>query len=221
MKVNLEVEIMKIGIIGTGSMGQTVGRIWSEKNHEIMFGSRDPVNVLKLVNSMGANVSGGTYEDAAQFGDVVLLAVPWSSVKVSIENSGDLNGKIIIDCTNAVAPHLGGLLIGHTTSAAEKIAKWAVGAKIVKAFNTVGTENLTNLQFGTQNASTFICGDDLKAKSIVMELGIVIGFSVVDVGPLKNARLIEPLAMLWIELAYNQGFGRDIAFKLLRRRKAT
>ncbi|KKN34422.1 hypothetical protein LCGC14_0793980, partial [marine sediment metagenome] len=86
--------------------------------------------------------------------------------------------------------------------------------------NSLGAENLTKLQFGSQNASTFICGDDLEAKSIVSKLGEDIGFDVIDAGPLKNARLIEPLAMLWIDLAFNRGMGTDIAFKLLRRRKA-
>ncbi len=211
---------MKIGIIGTGNMGQALGRLWVAKNHLIMFGSRDPVNVLKLANSLGPNVSGGTYADAAQFGEVVVLAVPWSSAKESIEAAGDLGGKILIDCTNAVAPHLGGLLVGHTTSAAEEIATWVEGAKVVKAFHTIGSENLNKLEFGTQKASTFICGDDLEAKSMVKQLAIDLGFDAIDVGPLKNARLTEPLAMLWIELAYNQGMGTDIAFKLLTRRKS-
>jgi NADPH-dependent F420 reductase len=211
---------LKIGIIGTGNMGRALGKIWAEKNHEIMFGSRDPVNVLKLANSYGSNVSGGTYADAAEFGQVVVLAVPWSSVKDSIEAAGDLKGKILIDCTNAVAPHLGGLLIGHTISAAEKIADWAEGAKVIKAFHTIGADNLNKLEFGTLKASTFICGDNLEAKSIVKQLGIELGFDVIDVGSLKNARLTEPLAMLWIELAYNQGMGTDIAFKLLTRRKS-
>ena len=210
---------MKIGIIGTGNMGKGLGKIWAEKNHQIMFGSRDPVNAQKLANSFEKNVLGGTYADAAQYGEVVVLAVPWSAAQESIQVVGDLNKKIVIDCTNAVAPQLGGLLLGHTTSAAEKIAEWAKGAKIVKAFNSLGAENLTKLQFGSQNASTFICGDDLDAKSIVSKLGEDIGFDVIDAGPLKNARLIEPLAMLWIDLAYKQGMGTDIAFKLLRRRK--
>ncbi|MFX1489357.1 MAG: NADPH-dependent F420 reductase [Promethearchaeota archaeon] len=211
---------MKIGIIGTGSMGKGLGTIWAEKNHEIMFGSRDPVNAEKLAKSFGNNVYGGTYNEAAQFGEVVVLAVPWSAVKESIQVLGDLTNKVLIDCTNAVAPHLGGLLLGHTTSAAEKIAEWAQGGRIVKAFNSLGAENLTKLQFGSQNASTFICGDDIEAKAIVRKLGEEIGFDVVDAGHLENARLIEPLAMLWIDLAYNQGMGTDIAFKLLRRRKA-
>ncbi|MHA2184721.1 MAG: NADPH-dependent F420 reductase, partial [Promethearchaeota archaeon] len=157
---------------------------------------------------------------AAQFGEVIVLAVPWSAVKETIEVVGDLTGKIIIDCTNAVAPHLGGLLLGHTTSAAEKIAEWAKAAKVIKAFNSLGAENLTKLQYGSQSASTFICGDDMDAKSIVRNLGEELGFDVVDAGPLENARLLEPLAMLWIDLAYKQGMGTDIAFKLLRRRKA-
>ncbi|MHA2281919.1 MAG: NADPH-dependent F420 reductase [Promethearchaeota archaeon] len=212
---------MKIGIIGTGSMGTGLGFIWAQKNHEVMFGSRDPVNAEKIASTSAANVSGGTYEDAAQFGDIVVFAIPWSAVKETIPILGDLNGKIVIDCSNAVAPHLGGLLLGHTTSAAEKIAEWAKGAKIVKAFNSLGAENLTKLQFGAQNASTFICGDDLDAKSIVRKLGEEIGFDVIDAGTLENARLIEPLAMLWINLAYKQGMGTDIAFKLLRRRKVT
>jgi predicted dinucleotide-binding enzyme len=162
---------MKIGIIGTGSMGTGLGFIWAQKDHEIMFGSRDPVNAEKIARNSDANVSGGTYKDAAQFGEVVVLAVPWSAVKETIPILGDLNGKIIIDCTNAVAPHLGGLLLGHTTSAAEEIAEWAKGAKIIKAFNSLGAENLTKLQFGSQNASTFICGDDMDAKLIVRKLG--------------------------------------------------
>ena len=211
---------MKIGIIGTGNMGRALGKIWITKHHEILFGSRDPVNVLKLANSFGPKTLGGTYAEAAQFGEVVVLAVPWSSAKETIEAAGDLKEKILLDCTNAVAPHLGGLLVGHTTSAAEKIAKWAEGAKVVKAFHTIGSENLSRLEFGTQKASTFICGDSLEAKSVIKQLGIDLGFDVVDVGPLKNARLTEPLAMLWIELAYNQGMGTDIAFKLLTRRKS-
>jgi len=201
-------------------MGRALGQIWLNINHEIMFGSRDPVNVLKLAKSFGPKASGGTYAEAAEFGDVVVLAVPWSSAKESIEAAGDLNGKILIDCTNAVAPHLGGLLVGHTTSAVEEIANWAEGAKVIKAFHTLGSESLSKLEFGTQKASTFICGDDLEAKSIVKQLGIDLGFDVIDVGALKNARLTEPLAMLWIELAYNQGMGTDIAFKLLTRRKS-
>ncbi len=211
---------MKIGIIGTGRLGSALGKIWAEKGHTIMFGSRDPQKAKKLANSIGSNASGGTYEETAKFGDVIILAVPWSGAKESIKTAGDLDGKIIVDSTTTAAPHLGGPLIGRTPSAAEKVAKWAVGAKVIKAIHTIGVESLNKLQFGTQQASLFICGDDLDAKSKVKQLGRDLGFEVIDAGPLTNARLTEPLAMLWIELAYKQGMGTDIAFKLLRRRKA-
>ncbi len=210
---------MKIGIIGTGRIGTGLGKIWAEKGNDVFFGSRDPVRIKNLVSSIGPQVKGGTYSEAGQFGEVVVLAVPWSAVQESIKILGDLNGKIIIDCTNAVAPKLGGLLIGHTNSAAEQIKEWSKGSKVVKAFNAIGAENLIKEHFKEHKPSTFICGNDLQAKSVVKKLGEELGFDVVDAGPLKNARLLEPLAMLWIELAYNQGLGTGIAFKLLRRRK--
>jgi len=210
---------MKIAIIGTGKLGSTIGKIWAEKDHMIMFGSRDPQKAQKLADSIGSGASGGTYEEAAKFGDIIVLAVPWSGAKESIKTAGNLDGKILVDSTTTAAPHLGGVSIGPTTSAAEKIAKWAVGAKVIKAVHTVGVESLNKLQFGSQQASIFICGDNLEAKSKVKQLGIDLGFDVIDTGPLINARLIEPLAMLWIELAYKRGMGTDIAFKILTRRK--
>ncbi|MFX0043667.1 MAG: NADPH-dependent F420 reductase [Candidatus Hodarchaeota archaeon] len=210
---------MKIAIIGTGRLGSTLGKMWAEKEHTIMFGSQDPQKAKKLADSIGSNASGGTYEEAAKFGDIIVLAVPWSGAKESIKTAGDLNGKILVDSTTTVAPHLGGVSVGPTTSAAEKVAKWAVGANVIKAVHTVGVESLDKLFFGTQQASLFICGDNLGAKSKVKQLGNDLGFDVIDTGSLINARLIEPLAKLWIELAYNQGMGTDIAFKLLTRRK--
>jgi predicted dinucleotide-binding enzyme len=211
---------MKIGIIGTGRLGSTLGKMWVEKGHIIMFGSRDPNKAKKLAASIGTDTSGGTYEEAARFGEIIILAVPWSGAKESIKTAGDLKGKIIVDSTTTAAPHLGGTLIKVAPSAAEKVAKWATGAEVVKAVHTIGVDSLNRLQFGSQQASLFICGDNLDAKSKLKQLGLDLGFEVIDAGPLSNARLIEPLAMLWIELAYKQGMGTDIAFKLLRRRKA-
>ena len=211
---------MKIGIIGTGRLGSALGKIWAEKGHEIMFGSQDPQKAKKLANSISNNADGGTYKEAADFSDVVVLAIPWSGAKESIKAAGDLKGKIIVDSTTTAAPHLGGAIIQITPSAAEKIVKWTEGAKVIKAVHTVGVESLNKLQFGTQQASLFVCGDNLDAKSKAKQIGIDLGFEVIDAGPLANARLIEPLGKLWIELAYNQGMGTDIAFKLLRRRKA-
>ena len=123
----------------------------------------------------------------------------------------------MIDCTNPLKPDLSGLAIGHTTSAAEQVAVWAPGARVVKAFNTTGAENMSNPQFGSERASMLICGDDPDAKAAVVGLAADAGFDVVDAGRLASARLLEPLAMLWIHLAYAQGLGTGFAFKLLRR----
>ena len=210
---------MKIGIVGTGNVGTSLGKIWAQKDQEIFFGSRDPVGAKRLVDKIGVPVKAGTYAEAAEFGEAIVLAIPWSSVQDTIGVLGDLRGKIIMDCTNAVAPKLGGLLIGHTTSAAEKIAEWAEGAHVVKAFNAFDPEILPAVPNRNPRPSTFICGDNVQAKSKVKHLGELLGYDVVDAGPLKNARLLEPLAMLWIELAYNQGMGPGIAFKLCRLRK--
>lgn len=109
------------------------------------------------------------------------------------------------------------MTIGHTTSAGEAVAGWARGARVVKALNSTGAGNMTDPRYGGERASMFLCGDDGPAKATVSELVRGLGFDVVDAGPLRNARLLEPLAMLWITLAYGLGNGPNIAFRLLRR----
>jgi predicted dinucleotide-binding enzyme len=126
-----------------------------------------------------------------------------------------LTGKVLIDCTNPIGPNFTSA-VGPTTSGAETVARWAEGARVVKAFNTTGFNVMEQPGFGAEAASMFICGDDAAAKSDVTALAEQLGFEVVDCGPLANARLLENLALLWISLA-RQGLGRDIAFKLLRR----
>ena len=102
-------------------------------------------------------------------------------------------------------------------AAAEEIGRLASRATVVKAFNSLGAGNLTKLQFGALRADTSICGDDPAAKAVVSELARIVGFDVVDAGPLSNAILVDALAKLWVQLAFAQGMGPDIAFKLLRR----
>ncbi len=207
---------MKISILGTGNVGRSLAKPWAEKGHEIVFGSRDPEKAQEIAESIGKNVSSATYAEAAKWGEIVVLAVTYTAAEDVLKATGDLTGKILVDCTNPLAPDLSGLLIGLNTSAAEEIAK-LTEAKVVKAFNSMGVGNIANLQFGSEIASTFICSDDEEAKSVVKSLGEDIGFDVVDTGPLSNARLLEPLALLWIYLAFKLGMGTGIAFKLLRR----
>lgn len=210
--------IMKVGIIGAGDLGGTLGKSWRQRNHEVMFGVRNPQsqNVQRL-SQMDQNLKFGDISEAVAFGEVILLAIPWSSVEETVRRSGNLSGKILIDPTNPLTPDLKGLAL-ENTSAAERIAQLAKGAKVVKAFNAIGAKTLNNLIFGSDRADLFMCGDDALSKRVVGELASDIGFDVVDVGSLANARMLENLALLWIELAFRQQLGPNIAFKLLRRK---
>ena len=209
---------MKIGIIGAGDVGGTLGMRWRQKGHEIMFGirNRQSQKVQKLIE-LDKNLQFGEIRETVAFGDVIVFAVPWASVEETILIAGNLTDKILIDPTNPLTPDLKGLAL-ENTSAAETISNLAKSAKVVKAFNMIGAKTLNNLIYDSQRADLFICGDDSHAKQIVRELAIDIGFDVIDVGPLVNARLLESLALLWIELAFRQQLGPNIAFKLLRRK---
>ncbi len=211
---------MKIGVIGAGNVGGTLGKLWARKGHEILFGVRDPqaASLQELLKSADGNARAANVRDAASFGELIVLATPWPATEEAIKSAGSLAGKVLVDCTNPLAPDLSGLVIGTNNSAAEEVSRWAQGAKVVKAFNTIGAVNFENPRFGSQSASMFICGDDASAKSMVAALAAELNFDVVDTGPLIAARWLEPLAMLWIHLAFKQGLGpTGHAFKLLLR----
>jgi 8-hydroxy-5-deazaflavin:NADPH oxidoreductase len=210
--------IMKIGIIGVGDLGGTLGKSWRQRKHEVMFGVRNPQsqNVQRL-SQIDKSLRFGGISEAVAFGDVILLAIPWTSVEETVRRSGNLSGKIVIDPTNPLTPDLKGLAL-ENASVAERIAELAKGAKVVKAFNTIGAKTINNLILGSDRADLFICGDDTRSKRVVGDLANDIGFDVVDVGSLANARMLENLALLWIELAFRQKLGPNIAFKLLRRK---
>jgi predicted dinucleotide-binding enzyme len=176
-----------------------LGRVWADKGHKITFGRRE------------------SNREAAAGAEVVVLSVPWPVASGALRTAGDLAGKILIDCTNPLTDDLQGLSVGLTTSAAEQVAGWAQGAKVVKAFNTIGAVNFGNAKFGGELADGFYCGDDAAVKDVVKGLVQDAGMNPVDVGPLRNGRWLEAMAMLWIDLAVNQKQGTNHAFKLLRR----
>ncbi|MDP9489237.1 MAG: NADPH-dependent F420 reductase [Thermoproteota archaeon] len=209
---------MKIGIIGAGDVGGTLGMRWRQKGHEIMFGvrNRQSQNVQKLIQ-LDKNLEFGEIIETVTFGDVIVLAVPWTAIEETIHRAGNLSNKILIDPTNPLTTDLKGLALDNS-SAAEKISNLAKSTKVVKAFNIIGAKTLNNSIFDSQRADIFICGNDSHSKQVVRELAIDIGFDVVDVGPLVNARMLEYLALIWIELAFRQQLGPNIAFKLLRRK---
>jgi predicted dinucleotide-binding enzyme len=210
---------MNIGIIGSGNVGGTLGTRWAQGGHHVVFASRDSNSkeMKDLIARAGSSARAGTAAEATAASEVVLLATPWGAAESAIASAGDLNGKVLIDATNPLMPDMSALTIGTTTSAAEHVALLAQGAKVVKAFNTIGANIMANPQFGGQKALMMYCGDDAGAKDVVKQLAAELGFDPLDAGKLTQARLLEPCALLWISLAYAVGYGREIAFQFLRR----
>ena len=169
-------------------------------------------------DSAGSGASGLTLGSGSNGSAVSGLAINrFRGDGIVVTSAGNLSGKILVDCTNPLKPDLSGLAVGPDSSAAEQVAQWARGARVVKCFNTTGAENMTNPHFGNDRAVMFLAGDDDTAKATVTKLGDELGFEMVDAGGLSIARLLEPVAMLWIHLAFRRALGRDFAFKLLRR----
>jgi NADPH-dependent F420 reductase len=214
---------MKIAVIGAGNVGGTLGKRWARAGHEVVFGARDPAEakVAALVHESGPGARAATVPEATRQADVVVLAVPWESAREALAAAGDLRGRVLIDATNPLAFGAEGLrqglVIGHTTSGGEQVARWAEGARVVKAFNTTGWQNMADPAYGSGGLSMLLCGDDAEAKKVVAGLARQLGFEPVDVGPLRSARYLEAVAMLWIDMAVLQGFGTNFGFQIVKR----
>ena len=210
---------MRIGIIGHGHVGGALGKGCAKAGHDVIFGARDPEShkLAELLAHIGGNASAGTVQEAATAGEVIVLTIPWSATEETVKSLAPLSGKVLFDATNPLAPNLSGLTHGFDTSAAEMIAEWSGGAKVVKIFNTTGFNNMENPTYPEGAATMLYCGDDADAKQIAHRLAADLGFDPLDAGPLRQARLLEPFALLWISLAYAQGQGREIAFRLMHR----
>lgn len=209
---------MKIAVLGTGNVGKALGCRWAQTGHQVYFGARDPQSdEAGAAARRAGSAQLGTCTEAIAASDAILLAIPWDQTKPVLDAAGDLTGKIIIDCINPLTSDLAGLALGFDTSAAEQIAQWYPTARVVKAFNTLSAATMEDAAYGAQQASMFCCGDDAEAKAAVKELAEQLGFDVIDCGPLKLARQLEPLAMLYVHLAVFEGWGGDCAFKMLKR----
>jgi len=192
---------MKIAIIGKGNVGTAIATGLSRKGHEIKHGHRDPKEPVS---------------EAARWGEVIILAVPYENVADAAKTIGSsADGKVLLDVTNAIGENMN-LAIGFSTSAAEKLQKKLPKARVVKAFNTVFAANQSTGRIGNEQLTLFVAGDHAKAKQTVMQLGRDIGFDPVDAGPLKAARYLEPMAMLLINLGYGLGMGSGIGYKLVK-----
>lgn len=205
---------MRIGIIGAGNIGGSLGAGWAKGGHEVMFGARDPNSdkTRKALEAAGTDVKVGTPAEAAAFGEVVVLAVPWPNVREVIPAMGDLSGKILVDTTNRFTPPSP----DDGPFAAADVAKLAGGAKVVKAFNTLGWEGLVDPTFSGHRVATFVCADDADARQTVMDLATELGLDAKDCGALANAQHVEGMGKVWVYLMRN-GAGRDMAFTVLER----
>jgi 8-hydroxy-5-deazaflavin:NADPH oxidoreductase len=206
---------MEIAIVGAGQVGTTLGRGWLRAGHQVTYGVREPDGAsARALRQAGARVAAP--RAAAEAAEVVVLATPWAAAQEAVAALGDLAGRPLLDATNPIGPGLS-LAVGHHDSGGELVQRWAPSARVVKVFNSTGVENMAQPRFGSRAATMFYCGDDAGACRAAHRLATDLGFDAVAAGPLRNARLLEPLGLLWIDLALKQGQGRGIAFALLRR----
>lgn len=203
---------MRIAVLGAGQVGTALGKGWTAHGHTVVYGVRNPADPKH------AGLKVASIPEAARDAEVVVLATPWPAAPDALRSAGGLAGKIVVDCTNPLGMDASGLHLtaGHTTSGAEQLAANAPGAAFVKAFNTTGFNNMEDAGRFPVRPMMPVAGDDPKAKGVVLDLARAVGFDAVDAGPLRAARLLEPLAMLWIDLALKHGQGRDFAFALVR-----
>lgn len=203
---------MNITIIGAGNMGSALVKQITRVGHRVAVTSRNFEKAQAVANA-NPGASAVAAANAANQADVVVLATSFDDAVSALKSIGDLSGKVIIDITNPLTADYMGLTIGHNTSAAEEIAKAVPEAEVVKAFNTVFAQVLTEgADFGNgQHVPVFVASNSERAKQTARALAESIGFAVIDAGGLKNARYLEPLAGLNIYLGYGAGLGTAIA----------
>lgn len=204
---------MNIAIIGSGNVGGALAQQWIKAGHAVLIGAKLPLSDknLKLANQISENIF-ATIENAVSQCEVVLIATPPTAIFEIIEKMGDVSEKIIIDATNSVMkspePYK---TVYHCLADKTK-------AEIVKCFNATGFENMLNPVYNGQGIDMFMAGDSEKAKSIAKQLALDCGFgSCIDFGKSDKVELLEKFALSWINLAIMQGYGRNMAFKVVRR----
>jgi len=214
---------MKIGVIGSGEVGQTLASAFLKEGNDVMLGTRNTSKdeVIKWKNK---NASGkvGTFEDTAKFGELLVLATAGDVIEKVITIAGTFNfsNKTVIDVTNPIdkQPPVNGVLKFFTSldeSLMERLQKIIPDAKLVKAFNIVGSDLMYKPNFPGGKPTMFICGNDDEAKKTVTGILTSFGYETEDMGKIEAARSIEPLCILWCI----PGFIRNQwthAFKLLK-----
>jgi predicted dinucleotide-binding enzyme len=212
---------MRIGILGSGLMGSKLGTIFAGAGHEVVFSySHSPRKLKRLAREAEGHARAGTPREAVLDADAVLLAVHWSRVDDVLKQAGDLSGKVIVSCSLPMNADDTGLVIAHTSSGAEALAKKVRKAHIVSAFSTAPSEVLFDVfrrkRRTRRRPSLLYCGDDRNAKNVAARLIRDVGFDPVDAGPLRMARYVEPFSLAVAQLAYEGDEGPEIAYRFER-----
>ena len=210
---------MQVGIIGSGKVGKALGSWFAAAGFPVLFTSRDQEHAKEAAQSAGHDARSTTIVDLVRVCEIVLLTVPYDEVDGVLEPVRPaLAGKTLIDVTNPITPDRRRLIVGHTTSGAEEIARQFPTANVVKAFNAVFAEvyQSQNAEIDGRAITIFFAGDAAVAKAKVRELIVRLGFDAVDAGPLENVRYLEPLSLLNIQLGRFLGLGTQIGFTLLK-----
>jgi predicted dinucleotide-binding enzyme len=211
----------KIGVLGSGDVGRVLSAGFASLGHQVMLGSREPDSDKLEAWRDGAKVATGTFEETARFGELLVLATLWTGTRSALDLAGPANfdGKILIDVTNPLDFSKGvppSLALGHTDSGGEQVQRWLPGARVVKAWNTVGNANMIRPQLPGGPPDMFICGNDAGAKTRVRQILGDFGWPAVDIGGIEGARELEPMCILWVKIAVATGTWTH-AFKVLRR----
>lgn len=203
---------MKVTIIGAGNMGSAFVKQLVRAGHEVSVTARDSAKAAQVA-AAHPGAKAVAVAGAANGADAVVLATGYGDAAAALQAVGDLQGKVVIDITNPLTADYMGLTLGHSSSAAEEIARAVPGAEVVKGFNTVFAQVLSDgADFGDgRKVTVFVASDSARAKQTATALAQSMGFEVVDAGGLKNARYLEPLAGLNIYLGYGAGLGTAIA----------
>jgi predicted dinucleotide-binding enzyme len=211
---------MKIGVIGSGAVGQVLASGFLKHDHEVVIGTRDPAKLAEWAKAnRGGRVAG--FADAARFGEVVVLAVAGSAAAEALAAAGAdaLEGKLVLDATNPIGgPPQNGVLKFFTNldeSLMERLQRQFPRVRFVKAFNSVGNARMVNPDFGGVRPTMFVCGDDAAAKGVATRILDQFGWDTEDMGGVEAARAIEPLCMLWCIPGFLRNHWTH-AFKLLR-----
>jgi predicted dinucleotide-binding enzyme len=211
---------MRIGILGSGLMGAKLGTLFARAGHEVTFSyARSEQKLKRLAREAQGNARAGTPGEAAREADAMLLAVHRSRVDDVLKQAGDVSHKVIVTCSLPMNADDTALVIAHTSSGAEELAKKVRNAKVVSAFSTVPSEVLFEVfqaKRKTRRPSLVYCGDDRGAKEVAATLIRDVGFDPVDAGPLRSARYTEPFSLLVARLAYEGDGGPELAYRFER-----